>query len=281
MDIAYKTFHPTDSNPLSKIIDSYLSRQVYLDGINYVVKEIEEDRMHLSSLLPICYIDDRNINHWQTFEIHPDNRQQKIYELKSYFYMNSIAQTEENFETYLKKTVELIKEKIARPIKSKNLLNRFISLFKKSKLQQREDNRTRLKFIKEFLEVDTLYENESDFEEAYKLFLLVENIRHITVHAKMILKESNKKINKNEKQFQRYFAIRSINGENVVTVEYHPTYALLQKINELAYLIFRELSKELSFPITEKPKPMPPQYVMDAAHAFMREQKEKRETQNP
>lgn len=278
--IAYKIFKLIPENPVSVAMDKFLERQLYLEGTTHVIQKLDEIKIDMSTTHATESVDGFTVTSQKLYEIIPENKTELFNELKNQFYMNLLVQTIENFESFLKRTCSIItlhNEKKSMTIghRIERLVSKILQYLKLKSEGFLGINKDRIKFImKNSSAVQKHFENK-DYSDLYTLFILMENIRHQTVHASMLLTErSKKKININSKEFKNFFTITTIRGENVITVDVQNTRTLLSRITKIAYMIYKDVSEDLELNSTEDNFLMPPQEQMDEAIKFMKQKSE-------
>ncbi len=233
MEIAYKTFFLNQNNQFSIIVNQFLVRQVYLDGIVHVTPNLKDTPISLAALHSLWGDDGISVVHNQPFEVISSNRNQFFEDYENFQFLIALAQSVENFETYLKKIISTNQLQI--PDSSR----------------RKQKNMDRVKSIKKAVPKVNFYLNQEKYRDLITLFQLLENIRHIIIHSQGMINDA---INIQAPEFRRYFSTKEAEDSIKVTVTEMNAHNLLAKLSELAYIIFKGISEEKLLPITEKPR---------------------------
>lgn len=223
--------HNPAENPFSEVIQSFLERQLTLDGNAIIISEFGD----ISSFGLAHIFEDQQgkpISYQEVFDHNNFNVVQDIEQLKSYLKLNLVAQSVENFESYLNKMViESMK------INCKNdLILRIAS-------KSLRENKEKIKFLKSYSPKLNSFILSNEGKAQYDLFLFLESIRHIIVHQDQKIKPSDR-IRYDSEPFTRYFKIKN----DRITIDGR-IIKILEALSNFSYQIFFHLSREFSFAI--------------------------------
>ena len=165
------------------------------------------------------------------------SKPENLERLKSQIYLMSLSLSVENFETYIKQVIREILEIIF----SKNSAFEDFAATHKT-------NRERIKFLRKYSQaIDKLF-SIAIVENYCDVYLLCEQVRHITIHSDHVVKEKDKAV-LTQPSFKKYFSTNSdIMGERII-LEAGNADDLIDNISSLAYIIFKGICQEHSYPI--------------------------------
>lgn len=222
-------------NPFAEAFGMYSQRTINLMGQVGVIDKVNTTwSVNRSKALHdrndgIFFVEDR-------YSFRPEEPEQ-LEKLKTYIYNSLVAQGVESFESYLKGLVKIIvKEKLGEPVLP-NLKNAM------------RTNKERLKFIKNYLEPLDNW-TKRYFPGYFEIFVVLEQTRHIIIHANQIikLKENEIDIRKN-KLFSQYFSTIENDGEIRLSITKENACNTMEELYQFAYILFDALSSKHKVPV--------------------------------
>ncbi len=242
----WKVFFPNnEENSYSETIDIFLKRQVYLDATLSVILHLDGDIL-LSFSHMFKDIEGYNVLHHYTHEITPENKEVELRNLKNFISMNLLVQSVENFESFLKKTIDILPSTVS---KKSLLIEKLKNSFCRNKKRNHgfRSNKDRIKHIKkQCLKVAQILA-VPHYKLIYDTFLVIENVRHLTVHNKMNLKSE---LNSERKEFKDYFKIEIIEERKYIFINTEKAQQLMLQISTLGYIIFQSISNQYNLPVS-------------------------------
>ena len=255
--ISPKIFTSNNSqNKLTIVMDTFLRRQVYLEANGTVIQNLKND-VELSFSHTFTNPSNNRVFVRHTHETDPTNNQAHN-QLRNYLYMWLLAQSVENFESFLKSTISTIDifENSVNREKQTNFksLLKCIGIFKNLTEGLRlQTNKDRIRYLKNICQQIANHLSSDRYKKNYETFLISESIRQIIVHSNMIITDRVKgRLDVKSKLFKTYFTIVEIGNEkHVYPINVGSCQQIIIKISELAYMLFCCLSSKYNLSVIE------------------------------
>lgn len=243
----WKVFFPNEEeNPFSLLIDSFLQRQVYLDASISVVLQLP-NKAELSFSHMFDDLEGYHVLHHYTHEIdHSTDLEYR--KLKNLIYMNLLAQSVENFESLLKQLIQILQKRQQVKMTWATLIRKILK--RRGSYKELRSNRERIKFLKRALPKLSAILTKSEYSQLYELFLVIEKVRHLTIHSQMTINDNKAQEIYNTKYFKTYFKVETISGKDIVFTNVEAAQQLTRQISTLGYIIFQSVSNEYKLPIS-------------------------------
>ena len=219
-----------DENRFSNDLEKFLRRQLHLKGNLSVIQHLDT-KWNVSMGIPLRIIDGPSVLFEEMYRFFPYDEQQ-LPLIKAYLYNILLSQCVENFETYLKNIFGSILDSKLECQISQQLNRRAFG-----------NNSEIIKLIKFYLSpIDISIE----LARILPIFLLLEQVRHVTTHSDQIIKDQNWI---QSSPFNDYFTTQTTKGETRIIIDYKKAEILNSEISQLGFEFFNLLSEKHSYPI--------------------------------
>lgn len=224
-----------NENPFSPCMDSFLSRQLNLEGSVRTTSHFVETSNTFYESESIHVFPDHeggNLIGYGGNYFFSAKDTEKRNQLNSYLLINLLTQSIENLETFLKHITNLLFE-----IHFKNK-----TIYKT--LNKLRTNKERIDFITTVVAID---KDSQPIKTQLETYYWLEKIRHITVHSDQRI--SNDDVVLKNKLFTKYFAIKTSNGIVRLFSNSEAIKSLIVINSTFAYHLYFRLSQLYDYPV--------------------------------